>query len=88
MVWSFSTRTADPCRACRRAGAGPFQPGHPADPVGELLPLPRPGRKARKADLRLDLKETALRKTEPVIVPGKSGESELFQRVTSNDPDE
>ncbi len=47
-----------------------------------------PDAKARKADLRLDVKETALRKTEPVIVPGKSGESELIQRVTSKDADE
>ena len=47
-----------------------------------------PDAKARKADLRLDLKETALRKTEAVIVPGKSGESELIERVASNDADE
>jgi hypothetical protein len=43
---------------------------------------------ARKAKLRLDLKEIALRKTEPVIVPGKSSESELIQRVASSDVDE
>jgi Protein of unknown function (DUF1553)/Protein of unknown function (DUF1549)/Planctomycete cytochrome C len=47
-----------------------------------------PDARARKADLRLDLKETALRKTEAVIVPGKSGESELIQRVTTKDVDE
>src|SRR5262249_55726980 len=38
---------------------------------------------ARKGDLRLDIKEGALRQENPVIVPGKSGASELMQRVTS-----
>jgi mono/diheme cytochrome c family protein len=47
-----------------------------------------PDAKARKAKLRLDLKETALRKTEAVIVPGKSGESELIERVACQDDDE
>ncbi len=42
----------------------------------------------RKAELRLDTKEGALRTAEPVIVPGKSGESEVFLRVTSHDADE
>jgi len=47
-----------------------------------------PDSKTRKADLRLDVKESALRKSEPVIVPGKSRESELIQRITSQDADE
>ncbi len=47
-----------------------------------------PDSKTRKADLRLDVKEGALRTKDPVIVPGKSGESELFHRVSSTDPDE
>ena len=47
-----------------------------------------PDAKTRKADLRLDLKEIALRTKDPVIVPGKSGESELIERVASNDADE
>jgi len=46
-----------------------------------------PDAKARKADLRLDQKEIALRKSEPVIVPGKSAESELIQRITSQELD-
>ncbi len=45
-----------------------------------------PDPKARKANLRLDTKEEALRKTDPVIVPGKSSESILVQRITSHDP--
>ena len=45
-----------------------------------------PDSKTRKADLRLDVKEGALRTTDPVIVPGKSGESELVSRVTSTGP--
>jgi hypothetical protein len=47
-----------------------------------------PDAKSRKADLRLDLKESALRVADPIIVPGKSTESELIQRITSRDPDE
>jgi hypothetical protein len=42
----------------------------------------------RKADLRLDTKEAALRTKDPIIVPGKSGESELILRVTSDDNEE
>ena len=47
-----------------------------------------PDSKTRKADLRLDLKEGALRANDPVIVPGKSRESELFDRISSTDRDE
>jgi len=47
-----------------------------------------PDADARKADLRLDLKDSALRHDEPVIVPGKSAESELIFRVTSDDETE
>jgi mono/diheme cytochrome c family protein len=47
-----------------------------------------PDSKTRKADLRLDLKESALRAQDPVIVPGKSSESELVRRIKSGDPDE
>ena len=39
----------------------------------------------RKADLRLDLRASAVKE---VIVPGKAAESPLLQRVSSNDPDE
>src|SRR4030095_6305162 len=41
-----------------------------------------PDEKARKADLRLDVKENALRKDGP-IVPGKSAASELVIRIES-----
>ncbi len=47
-----------------------------------------PDSKTRKADLRLDVKESALRTKDPVIVPGNGGESELFHRVSSTDADE
>ncbi|APW60600.1 DUF1553 domain-containing protein [Paludisphaera borealis] len=47
-----------------------------------------PDANARKADLRLDLKESALRKNEPIIEPGKSAASEFISRLTSDDPDE
>ncbi len=47
-----------------------------------------PDARARKAKLRLDTREGALRKADPVIVPGKSADSELLRRVRSSDPAE
>jgi hypothetical protein len=44
-----------------------------------------PDAKDRKAKLRLD-DEKNVKRDRGVIVPGKSAESELYQRVTSNDP--
>jgi hypothetical protein len=44
-----------------------------------------PDEKARKAKLRLDVREEAVKKA---IVPGKSSESALIDRVTSQDPEE
>ena len=46
-----------------------------------------PDEKARKADLRLDTKEDALRKDGPVV-PGKSAASRLVERIESADPTE
>ena len=43
---------------------------------------------ARKADLRLDLEQGLLRKEDPVVVPGRWGESELILRITSDDEEE
>jgi hypothetical protein len=43
-----------------------------------------PDKTMRKAKLRLDVKEGAMR----VIVPGKGADSELIQRITATDPDE
>ena len=49
-----------------------------------------PDAKARKADLRLDSKDSAFRTKngKTVIAPGKSGYSELVRRITSLDPEE
>src|SRR5438270_13245364 len=44
-----------------------------------------PDDKARKAKLRLDRKQDALEHGN-VIVPGRAAKSELFERVTSQDP--
>ena len=45
-----------------------------------------PDEKARKADLRLDLRDAAV--TAGAILPGKPGASPLLERITSKDPDE
>ena len=47
-----------------------------------------PDANARKAKLRLDREEFALRKKDVLIVPGRSEESELIARIFSSDPDE
>jgi hypothetical protein len=77
---------------------GPVRAGDPGslDFRRDILPILSehcflchgPDSKTRKADLRLDVKEGALRTSDPVIVPGKSGESELILRIVSEDPDE
>ncbi len=43
-----------------------------------------PDANQRKADLRLDVREAAI---DSAIVPGKSGDSELIERMISNDPE-
>ncbi|WP_165072453.1 DUF1553 domain-containing protein [Paludisphaera rhizosphaerae] len=43
---------------------------------------------ARKADLRLDVRESALRRKDPIVEPGKAAESELIRRLTTDDADE
>ena len=76
--------------------AGPAQANEKVDFARDVLPILSdncfrchgPDEKARKAELRLDRKEDALRATSPVIVPGKATASELMKRVQSNDPDE
>src|SRR5262245_4205015 len=49
-----------------------------------------PDHKARKADLRLDVREDVFRDRSgyAVVVPGKADESELIARVESEDDDE
>jgi mono/diheme cytochrome c family protein len=49
-----------------------------------------PDEKARKAKLRLDMKESAFRVQDGVAVikPGKSAESELVRRITTSDTDD
>src|SRR6185369_1154990 len=49
-----------------------------------------PDEKARKAKLRLDMKDSAFRVQDGVAVikPGKSAESELVRRITTSDTDD
>src|SRR5689334_21848029 len=49
-----------------------------------------PDGKARKAKLRLDMKDSAFRVEDGVAIikPGKSNESELFRRITTQDLDD
>jgi len=47
-----------------------------------------PDAKARKAELRLDIADEALAHDPPVLVAGQPEKSLLWQKVSSNDPDE
>ncbi len=46
-----------------------------------------PDATSREANLRLDQQGGALRTEKPIILPGKSGESELMKRILSTDAD-
>jgi hypothetical protein len=46
-----------------------------------------PDAKARKANLRLDSRDVALRKNSPIIVPGNAAKSDLVQRIRGDDPE-
>jgi hypothetical protein len=52
---------------------------------GQCLQCHGPDEKARKAKLRLDVRDDAIKSG--ALVPGKPEESELFKRVCSTDPD-
>jgi mono/diheme cytochrome c family protein len=68
----------------------------PVNFAREILPLLSencftchgPDEKARKGKLRLDTQDGAFRKNDPVIIAGKSKESEVVKRVSSKDPEE
>jgi len=47
-----------------------------------------PDEQTRKAKLRLDTREGALRTKDPVIIPGRPSQSELIRRVAAKDPDD
>jgi len=74
---------AAPARA-----AGPVDFARDVRPIlsGQCFVCHGPDAKARKADLRLDVRRDAV--AAKAIVPGKAGESELIRRITASDPDE
>ncbi|WP_337173855.1 DUF1553 domain-containing protein [Paludisphaera sp.] len=47
-----------------------------------------PDAAARKADLRLDARESTLREEDPIVVPGNAEESELIRRLVTDDADD
>jgi len=85
--WIFGTFGGNQARA-----------GRPVDFDREIRPILSehcyachgPDEKARKAELRLDRKEDVFRDRSgyAVIVPAQVEESELIERITSDDPDE
>ena len=83
------------------AGLAPDPPGadaaRPVDYSRDVRPILSgrcfqchgPDEKARKADLRLDIREGATKELPsggPALVPGKPDESELIERLTTDDP--
>src|SRR5262245_26844121 len=70
-------------------GVTPALAAQPVDFSREILPILSdncfqchgPDARARKAKLRLDTPDGALRKGSSIIVPGKSGDSELVRRI-------
>ena len=94
---AWHRRTGAAVAALIAAGlAAAAAPAAPIDFSREVLPILSehcftchgPDAKTRKANLRLDRKEGVFRPKDPLIVPGKSGESDLIARVTSTDPEE
>src|SRR5262245_65667028 len=77
-------------------GVTPALAAQPIDFSRDILPILSdncfrchgPDARARKANLRLDRAEDALRRDDPVIVRGQSDESELYLRITSSDDSE
>src|SRR4051812_23696065 len=89
LIWAWAATSA--CAGAPAvAGAGALAP---VDFRRDVLPILSnncflchgPDAKARKAGLRLDTKQDALRASDPVIVPGQGAESELIARITSTD---
>ncbi len=77
----------------RRRSVAPaeFREGRPADPLGQLLRLPRARRskhaKPSCGSIPRKGRSPSSRSGEPVIVPGKPDESDLIDRVESDDPE-
>src|SRR5258708_1371407 len=69
--------------------AAPIDFARDIRPILEAHCLGCHGPKKQRGDLRLDLKAAAMKGGEsgPVIVPGKSADSILLSRVSSNDPE-
>src|SRR5262249_12994384 len=78
------------CNGAKAAASEPVDFRRDIRPIlaGKCFLCHGPDAKARKADLRLDIKEGALRTADPVIVRGKSSQSELILRVPRDDAQE
>ena len=76
--------------ACSRAVAASVDYGRDVLPIlsDKCYHCHGPDEKARKAKLRFDVKESALRTNEPVIIPGRGSASELVRRITTTNLDD
>ena len=84
LVLAGALRSEEPARK----PAGPLEYNRDVRPIlsGNCFRCHGPDPKPRQADLRLDLRDVAVRKK--AIVPGKPEESEIVRRIFSTSPDE
>ena len=74
----------------RRARRGPVLSRHSTDPGESLLPLSWAGCPGAQAELRLDLREGlfgAGASGRKIVAPGDAAASELYRRITAEQPD-
>ncbi len=88
--WLASIATILCCSSATDAAEAPLRFAEQVQPILSefCFQCHGPDSQARQADLRLDVREHALRTEQPVIAPGNSADSELIRRIVSDDPEQ